>query len=242
MRCILSFAAWWFLVASPAVVCSADFPNAEIDLAAFDAAVQKMTDEFSKIPGDVADKAWVKKKLKHMVDVDQYLREYLHTSAPQGQTRYSKPEVDYYNLEVLRRWQKIDRRNTDDLKALLEKYSWFTISEWGRGADGQAWLIVQHADHDRDFQKAVLAKLEKLYPAGETEPSNYAYLYDRVATSFSDPAKRQLQRYGTQGQCIGAGEWKPFPIEDPQDVDARRAAVGLPPLAEYVAGFKDLCK
>jgi len=238
MRLISTLVAWWFLIGSPAIVCAADFPNADADLAAFDAAVQKMVDEFSKLAGDAADKAWVKKKLRHMVDVDQYLRTY----ALPGQARYSKPEESYYNQKAFERFEKIDRQNTGELKALLTKYSWFTISEWGRGADNDAWLIVQHADHDRDFQKAVLTKLEKLYPAGETEPSNYAYLYDRVATSFSDPAKRQLQRYGTQGECIGAGEWKPFPMEDPENVDARRAAVGLPPLAEYIPLVKELCK
>ena len=124
----------------------------------------------------------------------------------------------------------------------MQKYSWFTISEWGKAADGNAWLLVQHADHDREFQQDILAKLEKLYPIGETRPDHYAYLYDRVATAFQDPAKRTLQRYGTQGKCIGPGKWEPFPIEDPDQVDARRASVGLPPLAEYIERFKDICK
>ena len=43
------------------------------------------------------------------------------------------------------------------------------------------------------------------------------------------------QRYGTQ-----MGEnFEPRPIEDPTNVEKRRAAVGLPPLAEYVQTAKD---
>jgi hypothetical protein len=155
---------------------------------------------------------------------------------------YTKAEQDYFLKEFMPRWLKLDQQNTADLKALLEMYSWFTISEWGKAADNNAWLLVQHADQDRNFQKAVLAKLEKLYPSGETRPDHYAYLFDRVATSWNDPSQRQLQRYGTQGHCVESGKWEPFPIEDEANLDARRAEVGLPPLAEYVAGFKDICK
>jgi hypothetical protein len=40
------------------------------------------------------------------------------------------------------------------------------------------------------------------------------------------------QRYGTQFDWDERGELSPRPIEDPAGVDARRAAVGLPPLAD----------
>jgi hypothetical protein len=40
------------------------------------------------------------------------------------------------------------------------------------------------------------------------------------------------QRYGTQFKHVSDG-WKPGPIEDPEQVDTRRASVGLGTLAEY---------
>jgi len=40
------------------------------------------------------------------------------------------------------------------------------------------------------------------------------------------------QRYGTQFDWDARGEMNPLPIEDPEGVDARRRAVGLPPLAD----------
>ena len=102
--------------------------------------------------------------------------------------------------------------------------------------------MTQHADHDVTFQKEILEILVDLWPQKETKPSNYAYLFDRVAASWQDPAKRVPQRYGTQGMCVGKGLWKPIPIEDSNKVDERRAELGLPPLKEYIKGFKDICK
>ncbi len=43
------------------------------------------------------------------------------------------------------------------------------------------------------------------------------------------------QRYGTAFDWDDNGAMSPQPIEDPDGVDARRAAVGLPPLAETTA-------
>ena len=77
--------------------------------------------------------------------------------------------------------------------------------------------------------------LESLTP-GQTRPKSVAYLYDRVANAEGRP-----QKFGTQGNCQPDGTWAPYPIEDPDEVDARRKAVGLNPLAEYIAGFRDLC-
>jgi len=216
------------------------FPKVDADLAEYDSTVQEMKNEFAKVPGDSSNKDWVKKKLQHIVDIDQYMRN-LSMSLPHDH-QYTKAEQDYFFKEFLPRWQQLDGRNTADLKTLLDICSWFTISEWGRAADGNAWLLVQHADEDPEFQKAILAKLESLYPSRETRPDHYAYLYDRVAISAHDPTKRTLQRYGTQGRCVEPGKWEPFPIEDEANVDLRRAEVGLPPLAKYIAGFKDICR
>ena len=88
----------------------------------------------------------------------------------------------------------------------------------------------------------MLAILEPLAAKGETNPKNFAYLFDRVASSFQNPTERKLQRYGTQGQCTGPGTWEPLPVENPDKLDERRAAIGLPPMAEYKMLFVTQCK
>lgn len=125
----------------------------------------------------------------------------------------------------------VDAANVQWLKARLSEHGWYTISKYGSSADLAAWLLVQHADHDPAFQAEVLEMLEPLLIKNETRQRNYAYLYDRVAVNGNRP-----QRYGTQGRCI-SGKWEPREVEAPDELDARRAAVGLEPEAVYAAGF-----
>ncbi|HVJ03729.1 MAG TPA: DUF6624 domain-containing protein [Sphingomonas sp.] len=126
----------------------------------------------------------------------------------------------------------VDEANTRWLKAQLDRSGWFTVSKYGAEADSAAWLLVQHADDDLAFQTRVLAILEALVGSKDTDPRNYAYLYDRVAVNGKRP-----QRYGTQGRCTVSGSWEPREIEDPARLDERRGAVGLEPEAEYRARF-----
>lgn len=159
-------------------------------------------------------------QLDRMCQADQLARKAL--------SELRGPERD----EMVRLMQDIDRLNTLQMKAWLSEREWFCISEYGPQADQQAWLLVQHADFDPQFQREVLSRLEPLVARGETNPRNFAYLTDRVACSFSDPSRRVPQTYGTQGS-IQNGTWAPFPLLDPELVDQRRAAVGLGPLEDY---------
>ena len=121
----------------------------------------------------------------------------------------------------------IDVGNTQRMKEIVEQMGWPTRSKVGRHASEMAWLLVQHADLDRAFQRTCL-DLMKVQSAGEVSPGNIAYLEDRVRLAEGRP-----QIYGTQFFADEAGKWGPRPIEDPDRVDERRQAVGLQPLSEY---------
>jgi hypothetical protein len=123
----------------------------------------------------------------------------------------------------------IDAASTAFMRRAMDQIGWFSISGYGEDADAMAWLLVQHADDDRELQTEVLDTLSDLAAAGETAPRNYAMLFDRVAVGTGRP-----QRYGTQGTCSG-GRWLPMDIEDRDGVDARRAELGLEPLAELAS-------
>jgi hypothetical protein len=127
---------------------------------------------------------------------------------------------------------QIDHDNTAWLKEQLARIGWFDSRQYGWTADITAWLMVQHADDEVDFQERVLATLKRLVREGGTNLSNYAYLYDRVAVN-----RRRPQAYGTQGRCVG-DEWQPRTIERPEELDSRRAQIGLEPEDEYRKGFK----
>jgi hypothetical protein len=121
----------------------------------------------------------------------------------------------------------IDVENTQRMKEIVEHMGWPTRSKVGSHASQMAWLLVQHADHDRAFQQTCLA-LMKAQAAGEVSPANIAYLEDRVRVAEGRP-----QIYGTQFYVDEAGNVGPRPIEDPDHVDERRQAVGLQPLTDY---------
>jgi hypothetical protein len=218
--------------------CGKQFPKVTIDLAEYDSALLRMR-EHDPLPANPTDLEWVKRKLKFMEEVDQYMRNFIQNIPIRN--GYSGEEKSCFFTLFSPRWSSLDSGNTDVLKALLKTYDWIRISSFGEEADAQAWLIAQHADREPEFQKMVLGRLETLYPQKETNPRNFAYLFDRVAASWNDETRRKPQRFGTQGMCKGLGDWQPIEIEKPEELDTRRASVGLPPFADYKKQMDTLC-
>jgi hypothetical protein len=221
---------------TPAPSASTGFPRADAAIAALREQATRWEAEFAWLPKDVGQPGWVRAKIHHMYEVDQLLRNALG-SIPR-QLGFTPEETAAFQQGL---WTELvgprDVRNTEDMKRIIERHGWLTKSRFGPDIDRRAWLLVQHADLDRPFQREVLALLEPLAATGETNPANFAYLYDRVAVGEGRP-----QRYGTQGRCMGPGDWDPNPLEDASRVDEWRASVGLPPLAEYEASIsEDLC-
>ena len=165
-------------------------------------------------PREVVDWAGVRSELARRVEVDQQAR----------QAFLDGTEID---LEVAHRIETIDADNTAWMKDLVERHGWPTIAEVGEEGSGNAWLLVQHADQDVDFQERCLKLLEAAVGRGEAERKHLAYLHDRVAMHRGRP-----QRYGTQFMQRDGG-LEPYELEDPARVDEWRAEAGLGTLAEY---------
>ncbi len=125
---------------------------------------------------------YVKRVIDYMYEFDQELR-----------NLFIKHQSDERFGRLLK---KLDAFHTARMKEILEIHGWIVISKFGVEYDKKAWLIIQHADDDPFFQAGVLFLLEKLTNKGETDPKNYAYLYDRVAAKFYQIGL--LQKYGTQ--------------------------------------------
>lgn len=121
----------------------------------------------------------------------------------------------------------VDSANVAWLKPLLEARGLPTPAEVGIDGVAAVTLLIQHADADPTFQAAALPLLDAAFRAGYVTGQEVAMLTDRVAKGQGLP-----QRFGTQS-TIRDGQVVIDPIEDSADVDVRRAAMGLPPLAYY---------
>jgi hypothetical protein len=124
---------------------------------------------------------------------------------------------------------RTDESNTRWLSGLTERHGWPGRTLVGDDGAHAAWLLAQHADLHPDLQRRFLDLLRAAVEVGEASAADLAYLEDRVRVAAGQP-----QRYGTQFIDDGHG-LRPRPIEDPDHLDQRRAAVGLGPFADYEA-------
>jgi hypothetical protein len=169
--------------------------------------------------------AELRDELKRMVKEDQAARaKLLEAMAKQPPANAAAKRADTPELKQL---ADIDAKNTARMKQIVDKYGWPGESLVGTEGARNAWLLVQHADADRPFQKRCLQFMETALKKNDASKTDYAYLTDRVLC-----ADGQKQRYGTQFENKD-GKWQPKPMEDPANVDTRRKEMGMPPLAEY---------
>lgn len=124
----------------------------------------------------------------------------------------------------------IDENNIRWLYALVSDHGFPTVAEVGEQGMHHAWVLAQHADRAPKFQAALLPALEQRYTQGDLNADDLARFTDRVMVN-----QNKSQRYGTQFAPEEMREkWFGLPDEQAvRDVDARRQALGIMPLADY---------
>jgi len=174
-------------------------------------------------PSSIADDA-LRQELLRRTKEDQDARKALTDAMAKKADQGAPPAPDE---QIAKRVQDIDRANTDWLRPIVEKRGWPGYALVGKDGASAAWLLVQHADHNRAFQKQCLELLKVAVKRGDASGKDLAYLTDRVLV-----AEGKKQVYGTQFHQVD-GKLAPQPIEDEEKVDQRRAEVGLSSMAEY---------
>ncbi len=125
-----------------------------------------------------------------------------------------------------------------DAGAALLARAFDAISWPGRGVIGDegaaaAFLILQHAIGHPELQRRGLALMLEAIPRGDANALDAAYLSGRIAVF-----EGREQTFGTQFDWDAAGQLSPALTCDPAGLDARRASVGLPPMAETIAHMR----
>lgn len=135
--------------------------------------------------------------------------------SPQHKAIQSKKDsTDYSNMNVL-------------LNS-IEKNGWPGVNTVGKQAGSIALYMVQSSS--LNIQEQLLPIIQESVRDGATPPSYAAHLEDRLLLK---QGKKQL--YGTQvGRHPRTGEYLVLPIENPENLDTRRKAMGLESMSTYL--------
>lgn len=133
--------------------------------------------------------------------------------------------------EVQKLWQKIHRQDSINLmmvEAIIDKYGWLGPDEIGEKGNMSLFLVVQHAD--LATQEKYLPTLRAAVDHGKASASDWALMQDRVLMR-----KGEKQIYGSQMVSDPYSEgYQVYAMIDPDQVDERRAEVGLDPMSKYL--------
>jgi hypothetical protein len=127
-------------------------------------------------------------------------------------------------------YRRVTVRNGDRLAEIIDEYGWPTAELVGQEAARRAWLVAQHADRQLHLQRRALTLMTEAAHAGNSDTTQLAMLRDRILVNEGHP-----QIYGTQIAGVVNGAPVPWPCEHPEQMDQRRAEVGLDPFAVHVA-------
>jgi len=137
-----------------------------------------------------------------------------------------KTEYDWSNPDEI----NIDEINRNQLKLIFEEHGFPTKELVGKDAMRGIFLIIQHADGDKEWQKSQLPNIELAVKNGALSKQNYAYLFDRIKVNEDSP-----QRFGTQFKKVDI-EHKIAELretEDLENLDQRRREMGMMPIGMY---------
>jgi len=118
--------------------------------------------------------------------------------------------------------------NEEKVRAILDKHGWPERALIGEQGNLTICNVIQHADNE--IRIKYLPMMRQAVLDKKLEPRFLVRAEDRIATERGD-----LQIYG--GQMKYYPETKSFnvwPVYDPENIDKRRAEIGLGPIAEHL--------
>lgn len=162
----------------------------------------------------------LREELGEMIALDQQAR--LKAIQAKGDGRKKLMEVV----------SSVDAENLKKIKKIFSKYGFPNVEMVGRDGVSTAFLLVQHADADPDFQAHALELAEPLMKSRQLAKQQFAYLVDRVRIGSG---KKQL--YGTQ-VSTKTGKAVPLPVEEPEKLDSLRASMNLGTEEGYLSNIE----
>ncbi len=137
--------------------------------------------------------------------------------------------------EMGRQWYIISKKDSSNLvivEEILKTHGWVSADKIGKTANSTLFLVIQHSN--QETQEKYLPMMRQAVKEDKASPGSLALLEDRVALG-----KGELQIYGSQvGRNSVSDEEYVLPLIDPDNVNERRAEVGLQPIEDYIAHWQ----
>ena len=174
---------------------------------------------------------------KHSSTLDEYLVARLDTiHRDDQQYRQQLKEIEQkfglQSAQMRDHWQIIDKKDSLNLikvAKILDERGWLGAAIVGNQGNETLFLVIQHAD--LQTQEKYLPMMRDAVEKGNARGERLALLEDRVAIKNG-----RKQIYGSQiNRDLQTGEYYVLPLIDPDNVDKRRAEVGLGSLQAYIA-------
>jgi hypothetical protein len=144
-------------------------------------------------------------------------------------------QYGWKSKEMNEYWRIINEKDSINLikiEAILNKYGWLGADVIGNKGNSTLFLVIQHSNPIT--QQKYLPMMRDAFKKGNAKGQDLALLEDRVALGQS-----KLQIYGSQiGRDNETQLYYVLPLKDPDNVDKRRAEVGLEPISEYVSNWQ----
>ena len=157
---------------------------------------------------------------------------YLEDQTYRKQLREIEAKYGRQSDEMKAHWQLIHEKDSINLvkiKKILDERGWLGPKIIGNQGNSTLFLVIQHSD--LEAQEEYLPMMRDAVKKGNANPGNLALLEDRVALR-----KGEKQIYGSQvGRDPETGEYYVLPLIDPDNVDKRRAEVGLGKIQDYIS-------
>lgn len=164
-------------------------------------------------------------ELERIAEIDQ-----IAAYIPQGEyKKLSNEEWNAFKDSVFTTHQK-------RIEEIFNTYGFAGYDLVGEEGSQDFWLVVQHSDHNPEFQKEILEKMKIEVDNENADAKSYALLVDRVKLNTG-----QKQVYGTQVDYnFKFAQAYPKKLADSINVNQRRKSVGLEPLEVYLNSMSEM--
>lgn len=158
-------------------------------------------------------------ELLRMVDVDQIA----------AGVSYGK-----YKELPLEEWRKfkdsVFRTHEKQLQEVFNNNGFPRYDLVGEEGSRNFFLMVQHSDHNSEFQSRVLKEMKIQVDESNANSGSHVLLVDRVNLNTG-----KAQIYGTQVKNnMNNGQAYPKILEDSSNINKRRNSIGLEPIEVYL--------